>query len=266
MKKKLIILLSVLLSAALLFAIGFTAAKYVDEIKTGIINFRTVKFYFRSDVLVEEEEPDTIEVHGASASFNLSNAANTGKISDVDIKYGLKYYIYKDDAWFNVESMNEEKTLAKGNFVVESAEVSPIEYEGTVYSKVKVEAKSTEPYEKTLRAIFNFNYTPHSLSYSYDYWIGVITLRIVTNDEGGTYEISWSENVLPDNADPNGVLTSAVAGPSSVEATLKPHSNYVFNFFVHHDVREYVEDTLLSGKSDEEINEMMKTNIPCVRK
>ena len=266
MKKKIIILISVLLAALLLFAIGFTAAKYVDEIKSGIINFKTVKYYFRSDVLVEDEEPETIEVRGAKATVTLANALNKDKVSDIDIKYDLKYYVYKDDGWFNVESMNEEKTLEKGSFKTVTSDVYPIEYKGVVYSKVKIEASSTEPYTKTLRGIFNFTYTPHSIAYSYDYWIGVISVRIVTNDEGGIYEISWSENIVPDNADPNGILTSAVAGPSSVQANLLPNSNYVFNFIVHHDVRDYVENTLISGMTDAEINEMLKTNIPCVKK
>lgn len=265
MKKKIIILISVLLAASLLFAIGFTAAKYVDEIMSGIINFRTAKYYFRSDVLVEDDEPAAIEVRGANATVTLANAANTDKISDVDIKYDLKYYIYKDDGWVNVESMNEEKTLGKGVFTTQPADVYPIEYEGEVYSKVKIEASSSYPYKKTLRAIFNFTYTAHSLVYSYDAEIGVVSLRVVTNDEGGVYEFSWPENIFPDNADPNGIFTSAVAGPSTMEATLSPYTNYVFYFFVNHDVREFVDESI-SGLTDEEINEMMKNNIPCVKK
>ncbi|MBE6643755.1 MAG: hypothetical protein E7612_00080 [Ruminococcaceae bacterium] len=265
MKRNILILVCSLLSATILIGGAFTAAKYVGKIGDGSIKFSAAEFYFKSSIMTEDAEPTPIEVHGSVANLTLSNALGETKISNVDITYDVEYYVSVDGEWVNVESVAKTGMLEKNNYSTAQIEATPIKLDGVVYDRVKVEVTSTYPYEKTLRAIVDFTYKAHSVTHAYDDEVGVITLRVVTNDEGGEYLISWIERVLPDNADPNGVLTEGTAGPDSVTATLLPYTTYIFSFFVDPNERESV-DSSLGSMTEAERLEMLQGSVTCTKK
>ena len=112
--------------------------------------------------------------------------------------------------------MTASATLTGGVYSAQTLIASPITWDrdgdGTaeVYRQVMVEAKATAPYEKTLRAQFDFIYVPMEISYTYDNVTGAIAMTVSTNSDAGQYLITWAPGLLPDNADPNGILTYAL--------------------------------------------------------
>ena len=60
----------------------------------------------------------------------------------------------------------------------------------------------------------------------------MIAVYLNTHDEAGDYIFRWEEGVAPDNSDPTGLFSAAVAGPSSATLTAGKHSGYTYLFFV----------------------------------
>ena len=271
MKKIVIALISTIVAIAALVASSITLAKYITDVKSGEFTIHAAKFYLRSDILGEPTTVDgaihgeSVSVNGTVANFVIANGANENKVSNVDFEYKIYYVVYDDGVRVQVDSMTETHSFSKDVYSAERFSVSPIVIGEKVFDKVLVIAQTEKPYKETVAAYFEFNYTAHTIDYAYDRDMGIITLSVVTNDEPGEYEFSWINGVLPDNADPNGIFNSSLAGESSITATLEAHTNYIFSFFVNPGDREYV-DSLLSGMTDGQVIEMAKSSVTCVKK
>ena len=156
MKKKIILLISFIL---ILFAITrvFTLARYASN---SIWNYylNSKGFYFESNYLGETEKINTHNTwSGTSVNFNLKNYQNDNMITDDDISYEVECELSRVDAECHLNGTNSNKinaTLIGGVIstsplyfdIVSNTDISDIE--------VRITAKSTAPYRKTLRGRF----------------------------------------------------------------------------------------------------------------
>ena len=256
----------ILLCVALLFA-SATLAKYVVELSIDD-SITAEHFYFRSNVFVENSdmaELIPITVNGKTTTATLSNGAGPLAFSDKDVIWELQYYVDAGEGFVPVLQTPEVHTLARNELqmTTETLTLSPVIYEGNEYSDVIVEARATSPYEKVMRIRLQFNYTKHTVAYSYLQSMGVITVAVTTNDDAGEYHFSWVYPLRPDNADPNGILTNAKAPAEndadgeSVDANLVDHTTYRFYFSIDPAVRKLVDDAI-EGASNSEIEALIK--------
>lgn len=276
MKRRTWLIPVILLAALLLTLGGLTVSKYVKELREDPVVFSAATFYFQSNVMTEEAEPTPLAVNGRQGTVTLTNGMDNETFSNVDVTYTLSYYVQIDSAWVEVILLDgvwtaadgttpkTELTLTGNAFDSHPVDISPIDYNGTTYDDVKVVATSTGPYTKTLCVRMQFSYSGYTLKYAYDNEVGMVTLSVSTNDDEGEFVISWQEHLLPDNADPNGILTAGLAGPDSVTATLEAHTTYNLLFFVDSTVREEV-DNALSGMTEDEILEELAKAVTCVK-
>ena len=75
--------------------------------------------------------------------------------------------------------------------------------------------------------------------------------------------------MIPDNADPNGILTTAAAAEDdgvgeAVTATLDAYTNYTFSFFVDAEMGDAI-DAQLSGLTDAQVREVIRTVVLCTK-
>ncbi len=221
MKKRFIIVLVTVLAVTALVLGGITLAKYISTLRDESSTLTGDLFYFRSNVLSDATVPPAFEVLGKSTEFVLVNAQDTAAFTAEDITYTITYSVLvsgegESGVWEVKEDMTSTATLTGGIYSAQAVTVSPIlwdrDEDGTaeLYSNVLVEAKATAPHTKTLRAEFAFVLVPMELSYTYDRDFGVITMTVATNDDAGKYLISWTPGLLPDNADPTGILTNVL--------------------------------------------------------
>ena len=220
-KRYIVILVAVLLAAALTLG-GIALAKYMSKLRDETNTLTNDHFYFRSNVLDAADTPPVFEVMGKSTTFVLVNGQDTATVSTADISYTLTYSVLvsgegEPEIWQEKTDMTATATLAGGTYSAQDITASPIlwdrDEDGTaeIYNTVLVVAKATAPYGKTLSAKFCFVQVPMEISYAYDREFGVITMTVLTNSDAGKYLISWTPGLLPDNADPSGVLTHAFA-------------------------------------------------------
>lgn len=204
-------------------------AKYITSLDGNEGSIQAPTYFFRSNVMTEESDPTPIAINGSMTTMNLSNGAGVEEFSNVDITYTLKYYVYKDAAWV-LAATEADQTLAKDQLSVRTLTLTPITLDGVTYTDVKLEAISTLPFEKTLRARVQFTPTPHAVTYARDG--AVIYVTVATGESSGIYTLSWLAGISPDSADENLILNEAGTGPDSVTPTLSTYTTYQFKFFV----------------------------------
>lgn len=252
--KKRYIMIAALAILLLVSVVGVSHAKYVEELLNARGEITNPQFYFDSDVLktspkslLEEgaEIPEPLEVPGEEITFHLYNAESSNRVSNVDVSYTLTYYVEMDGVWTEYDSVTGQLSASNGMSSQEFT-VSPIEG----YESVIVEAVSTAPYSKILTAHFQFFPLPSTVDYEFDWDTGVIQMTVATNGTSGSFHIQWSEGLLPDNADPNGILTQGSAGPDSVEADLDAFTTYTLYFFVSEDFRAELDSILNEAVSN----------------
>ena len=220
MKKRWMLITVVVLLLAALVCVGVSLAKYISTLRDENATLSTGYFYFRSNVLSDESTPPVFEVLGTSTDFVLTNAQDSTTVTPADISYTLTYSVLvstagENEVWEKKADMTLNATLAGGSYSTQCVTVSPIvwdrDQDGTSesYYTVLVEATATAPHTKTLRARFDFVYLPMEITHTYDANIGVVSMTLATNGDAGECVISWSPILLPDNADPNGILTYA---------------------------------------------------------
>jgi hypothetical protein len=246
LKKAILILL-----AALFLFVSVTLAKYVVELSTDDQTYTAERFYFRSNLLVENSDLSAlspIAVHGKSTVATVANGAGKLSFSDSDITWTLQYYVDAGEGFVPVLDSPASRTLARGTaMTTETFTITPVIYEGEEYRDVIVEAKASAPYERTLRVRVQFEYEAYEASCTYLPEMGVITATLTTNADAGEYTLTWLYPLIPDNADPNGFLTTAKtpaaddADGNSVTLTLDAHHTYVVHFFVKASEREAVD-------------------------
>ena len=263
--KRLKIWLLVLLCAVLSFT-AITLAKYVVELSIDD-SITAERFYFRSNVLVENIDMSSLTpvvVNGKTTTVTVSNGAAALAFSDKDVTWELQYYVDAGDGFVPVLVTPEVHTLTRGLIMTtETLTLAPVTYNGVEYRDVIVEAKATAPYSKTLRVHLQFNYTGYKIAYSYLQSMGVVTATVTTNADAGEYTLQWFYPFIPDNADPNGILTNAKMPDeddpdgNSLTATLEDYTTYQFHFFIDSDMRSLV-DQAVEGKTDSQISELIK--------
>ncbi len=285
MKKRALTVLCILLAVAVIAISGVTLAKYVVELGNTNGNIATGYFYFRSNVLTAEPS-ETRTVNGHTATFLLANgtlpnstateAGEPKNYSDMDIPYTVTYSVQIDGTWTVIDALTEHGTLLRNQYSTASVTVNPIEHEGTLYTDVLVTATSTnEPYITTLQRQFEFKLTPYTVSYDYSYDMGMITMTLTTNSDSGTFKLWWTGGLLPDNADPNGILTDAPEGDLSYDST-KPFDtlgsslefeieSYAFlrlRFFIDPDMRSDFE-SVIADMTEDELMAAIATAVTC---
>lgn len=254
MKRSHIIIAAILAAMLLVSVFGFSFAKYVEELVNVDGEIKNPKVYFYSDVLKESnktvlsegaELPETVEVFGKSTTVRLYNSASATLISNIDVNYTLTYYVEIDGVWTEQNKTTGTLKAADG---MNDHEITVAPF--GEYDDVIVEAVTDAPYSKILSARFQFITVPCSVSFEYDREMGVIKMTVATNDTSGNFHIEWVEGVLPDNADPNGILTSGEAGADSVDAVLEPFTTYNLCFFVSADVRAELDAILDAAEAN----------------
>ena len=221
MKKRVILALIAILLLVALVSGSISLAKYITTLHDERSVLSTGYFYFRSNVLGEGEEIPAFEILGDRTEFVLANAQDSETVTPEDINYTISYSVLvsgegESAVWEKKSDMTTSATLTGGVYSAHTLTASPITWDrdgdGTaeIYRQVMVEAKTTTPHEKTLRARFDFIYVPMEISYSYDKVAGVIAMTVATNSDAGQYLITWAPGLLPDSADPNGILTYAL--------------------------------------------------------
>ena len=261
MKKVLLILLCVVL----LFT-SVTLAKYAVELSVDDVEIVGERFYFRSNVLVANSDMaqlTPVTVNGKTTTVTLTNGAGALSFSDRDVSWELQYYVDAGEGFVPVLATPEAHTLVRGlTMTSETLTVSPVVYNDVEYRDVIVEARAIAPYQKTLRVRLQFEYTNHTVTYSYLKSMGVITATVTTNADSGSYGFNWLYPLVPDNADPNGILTYAkVAAKSDVDGEslsvdLEDYTTYQFHFFIAPEMREVVDEEI-EGATDSEIQALI---------
>ncbi len=246
MKKKLLIAILLLLAVTLTVTVS---AKYIAEQQRSL-ELSAGAFYFRSNVLTDEEPATQLTVRGRSTELLLANGADSRTFSDRDIAYTVTYAVQIEGAWTTVASETVTGSLPKGALQTATLTVTPLTVDGVLYNTVQVTAKSTSPQAKTLQAELTFVYSGYTLAYEYDREVGVITMIVTTNDDSGSFTVAWENGLLPDNADPNGLLTAGGEGYDSLELTLNAHTVYRLNFFVDSSLRAFVDEQINSIPAD----------------
>ena len=254
MKKRYIIIATILAVLLVGTGIGITYAKYVEELVNVDGRITNPKVYFYSDILKESqtsildegaEPPEMIEVFGDRATVRLYNSASSELVSNVDVDYTLTYYVEIDGVWMQQNQTTGKLKASEGMHYHEIV-VAPI----GEYDDVIVEVVTASPYSRILSARLQFVEMPYSVSFGYDRDMGVIKMTVATNSDSGTFRIGWVEGVLPDNADPNGILTSGEVGADSVDAELEPFTTYDLYFFISADVRAELDAILDAAIAD----------------
>ena len=189
----------------------------------------SLRRYFRSNELRPAAEGASYAVNGTEGWFSVSNGLDSSTVSEDEIRYTLTWYLSTDGGTW-IQHQTQSASFEAGEYGVERYFVAPVTLEGTVYNTVKVVAKTDSFLQEDIEAVYTFTYTPHTVSATYA--DGVITLKLDTNDHGGDYEFRWPAGILPDNSDPNGVLTAAKAGPAAVTAKLGHNTAYELLFIV----------------------------------
>ena len=262
MKKLVVItLLALVLTVALVLGI-VTLSKYISTLHDDSTTISLSPFYFRSNLLTDAEEPAPLTVNGKATEFLLANGADSTHYTKEDLTYTLAYYALLDGEWVEATHLAASATLAGGSYKTAAVSVAPIEYskdgESVICYDVMVVATATAPQKRTLSAKFSFNYTPNELHFSYDVALGTVLVTFSTNDDGGEYRLSWVAGLLPDNADPSGVLRDGMAGPYSLTATLSERTTYEWYFFV---APEYFPGIM--NATPEQIEALLLTAITC---
>ena len=253
MKKICIIALSLAIVISV-FAIGVTHAKYVEELLNAWGQVRNPTFYFDSDLLEASDQAvlsggaehlQPKEIYEESITFHLYNAESSTRVANVDVSYTLTYYVREDGVWRAYDTTTGQMD-GSGGLCEHEFTVTPIDG----YDEVMVEAVSSDPYPKVLAAYFQFITLPFTVEFDFDRDMGVIGMIIATNNHAGDFQIQWSEGVLPDNADPGGILTGGSAGPDSVVTELAPFTTYRLYFFVSETVRADLDAILASAEAN----------------
>ena len=174
----------ILLCVVLLFT-SVTLAKYAVELSVDDVEIVGERFYFRSNVLVANSDMaqlTPVTVNGKTTTVTLTNGAGALSFSDRDVSWELQYYVDAGEGFVPVLATPEEHTLVRGlTMTSETLTVSPVVYNDVEYRDVIVEARATAPYQKTLRVRLQFEYTNHTVTYSYLKSMGVITATVTTN-------------------------------------------------------------------------------------
>lgn len=255
-----------LLGLCFLF-VPVTLGRYMLELGLDDVELSADRFYFRSNVLVENTDMSLLEpvaVNGKRTSVTIANGAGEHSFSDSDITWTLRYYVDMGEGFVPVPGTDETHQLERETtLTTETLTITPVSYEGVVYNDVIVEAKSVAPYQKTLRVRLQFAYQAHSITYAYQQEAGVITLQVTTNADAGRYTLNWKYPLIPDNADPTGILATAQAAPDdniglSLTAELAGYTTYRLYFFIDPEMRSYVDEQIAS-MTDEQITELIKT-------
>lgn len=249
----------ILLCTVLLFA-SATLAKYVVELSIDD-SITAERFYFRSNVLVQNSDMSQltpITVYGKTTTLTLSNGAGALTFSDSDVIWELQYYVDTGDGFIPVLATPEQHTLARGlTMSVETLTVGPVIYDGDEYRDVIVEAKSVSPYQKTMRTRLQFDYQEYDIAYSYLSSMGVLTATVTTNADAGNYTFRWLYPLVPDNADPNGILTDAAAPAednaegNSLVASLDSYTTYKLHFFISPEMLAAVNEAVDDATAEE---------------
>lgn len=238
--RKRIFIAVLLLLVALLIAGGITLAKYITILHDEPSTFTVSPFYFRSNVLTDTAVDDLapITVQGGVTTVVLANSADNSTHTEQTIKYTVNYYALVNDEWEPMSALSVGGELTGNVHSSVTITATPLYGDAvgdeppTRYDDVLVVAVASEPYQKTLRAWLHFEYTEFAVAHDFDFDMAMVTCKITTNDDAGVFKISYNEYLLPDNADPNGILTEAQAGASFVIPTLTARTTYRLYFFV----------------------------------
>ena len=186
----------------------YTMAKYISVNSEQEV-ITPADFYFESDLL--SLEGATYTINGDTIAFELYNYADSLRTSTADIAYTVTV------------TGQANKT---GTITVAGKKAS-VTYSGLSAGTYTVTAKSTSPFEKTLTATFTLVQTPGFTS-TYTNDSNVVYLYITTNDSfSGTLNVSWPENLVPDNTNP----TVSDVAATSLRIVARPNSKYTLVFF-----------------------------------
>jgi len=267
-RKRMWITVISLLTVALLTVGGVTLSKYIATLRDESSTFTASPFYFRSNVLTDDADPAMVTVNGATTALVIANSADSSTHTEQNITYALYYYVFANDEWIKVDALTGGGTLTGGIHSSVTVNAAPVYYDADGdstperYDDVMVEAVASAPYRKTLRAKFHFDYTEYTVVHDYDFEMAMVTLKVTTNDDAGVFKIWWNEYLLPDNADPNGILTDAVAGEAYVTPTLTAHTTYRLYFFIKPESLAEVNAQLGSMTPEQQLA-MLTSSVTC---
>lgn len=229
-KFKLYLLLGNLILITCLCIVGFTIAKYVDNLSDDDSNIETPEYYFTSDLLSSPDIANNIPIYNlnenvSSIKFNLLNYENSLMYSECDITYEVS--ILKDSV------VLETKT---GTILKDACNSSIIEFNNLESGEYRVVAMSTAPFLKQIEAIFVIKATDNSIQYIVDDKVGspVVMLTILTNNYAGNISISWKNTISPDNTNPlleDAIDLVLVDGFYTYKVPFEAYSSYVFVFY-----------------------------------
>ena len=228
MRKILIYIL--VISAVVTLISGAVVAKFISSIDPETGTLSTPVFFFRSNVLKEGSVDEAVchTVKGKSTDVVLTNGAGSDEYANVEISYKVSFSVRTNNGW--VKAQEDEYYFQDSSYQKRTVTVEPITYNSVIYDTVMVEAVSSAPYQKTLCAIFIFEYDGYDSGVSYDN--GVITLTVATNFDSGSFRFGWADGITPDNSDPNLILTGVTSSMRSITATLEEKTVYELKFFV----------------------------------
>lgn len=166
MKKKLLIVLMFIIISFLIF----TRTSYAKYVSNSIWDYylNSNKFYFESDYLSMNSKNNIFNSwDGSSISFNITNSLNSKLYTKDDITYEVSCSIENSDKECLINGEEVYKSVLKGDKV--STDILSIMVDDDIsLANVKVVAKATSPYRKTLLANFELNRIDDKYDISYD--------------------------------------------------------------------------------------------------
>lgn len=246
-KKNMILIIAIILIVST--GVVGTLAKYTNIINS-FYSQASSSFYFTSNYLTSEEpiyEIYTNQINIEIYNYDLKNIAN---VSSTDIIYNtsIKYY----DA-SNILIGEEIITTNNSNWTDDdygSYSLLELNYiDDASYAIVSV--NSISPYNKEIRARFNFNFTDFVPTYSVNDLTNGFTIKIMTaNEDLSNVLVQWPTQCGPDNTNPYMSLWTTGSNSDYLN-NLVSNTTYTFNFYCALAVVyvNFVDETVLSNSA-----------------
>lgn len=188
--------------AILLLMTGGLLAKYMTE-QSKAAQMVSAQFHISSDYLEEEKEKASYDIYDWTDGFEIRlfnyEKENVALLSAEDVKYSVSLsdtsnWTYSDTA---------QGVLAKSAEKEEQVIQIKPQRNAKEGSQVTVTVTTTAPFKKTLSATFTMKGQNQPSYQLKDQGDGTVQLTIQSNLYEGTVTVKWTDQVSPDNTNPN---------------------------------------------------------------
>lgn len=239
MKKKLVIIFISILMVAIVTTI--VLARYIDKYQKNSL-YEAEQFYFRSDLLKEESK--TYKYPGGTnrISINLYNNVDKLRYTKMPIKFSVVLNKIENGGTF--KKIREINDVLQGNKIIDKE----ILFDNLESGNYNIKAISSEPYVKTLEAIFIIENKDNNIVYEINDSSDstVVFLTVKTLDYEGNVKIKFPEGVYPDNTE-DMFKDLDIEVKKEVIVRFNHYSSYTYRFYKNNPKQIFTKDDFAVG-------------------